>query len=172
MTNRVFFVLLLACVLFAVPIPINALSTSGEWTATTITNSETVNLTGDVTVSGTITINSGCKLTINNDTGRTLRITPTAKMDYLFSVNSGGELVINGNAKGSSAINYNGIIIDGGASLTWNNYNLSGSESYIRRVIHAYGNFDVKNVTIENLYRTDESDGASNGISFNGGSSG
>lgn len=172
MTNRVFFVLLLACVLFAVPIHISALSTSGEWTATTITTSETVNLTGDVTVKGTITINSGCKLTINNDTGKTLRITPKAKMDYLFSVNSGGELVINGNASGSSAINYNGIIIDGGASLTWNNYNLSGSESYIRRVIHAYGNFDVKNVTIENLYRTEKANEACNAIFFNGGSSG
>ena len=88
MTNRVFFVLLLACVLFAVPIPINALSTHGEWTATTITTSETVNLTDDVTVKGTITINSGCKLTINNDPGRTLRSTPKAKMDSLFMVHS------------------------------------------------------------------------------------
>ena len=172
MTNRVFFVLLLACVLFAVPIPINALSTHGEWTATTITTSETVNLTDDVTVKGTITINSGCKLTINNDTGRTLRITPKAKMDSLFMVNSGGELVINGNAKGSSAINYNGIIIDGGASLTWNNYNLSGSESYVRRVIRASGSFDIKNVTIENIYRTEKADDACNAIYFNGGSSG
>ena len=79
MTNRVFFVLLLACVLFAVPIPTNALSTSGEWTATTITTSETVDLTGDVTVKGTITINGGT-LTINNWTGKTLRITPKATM--------------------------------------------------------------------------------------------
>ena len=171
MTNRVFFVLLLACVLFAVPIPITALSTSGVWTATTITNSETVNLTGDVTVSGTITINGGT-LTINNNTGKTLRITPNAKMDNVFRVNSGGKLVINGNASGSSAINYNGIVVNGGASLTWNNYNLSGSESYVRRVIHATGDFDIKNVTIENLYRTEIADDACNAIYFNGGSSG
>lgn len=172
MTNRVFFVLLLACVLFAVPIPTNALSTSGEWTATTITTSETVDLSGDVTVKGTITINGGT-LTINNKTGKTLRITPNATMVNVFRVNSGGKLVINGNASGSSSINYNGIVINGGASLTWNNYNLDGTNGYIQRVIHASGDFDIKNVTIENIYRSDVGgDGAGNSIFFDGGSSG
>lgn len=37
--------------------------------------------------------------------------------------------IINGNASGSSTINYNGIIIDGGASQTWNDYSLDGSTS-------------------------------------------
>ena len=171
MTNRVFFVLLLACVLFAVPIHISALSTSGEWTATTITTSETVYLTGDVTVSGTITINGGT-LTIINNTGKTLRITPNAKMDNVFRVNSGGKLVINGNASGSPSINYNGIVINGGASLTWNNYNLDGTNGYIQRVIRASGDFDIKNVTIENIYRTEKANEACNAIFFDGGSSG
>lgn len=142
-----------------------ALPTSGEWPATTITADETVNLTGDVSVSGTITINNGIKLTINNNTGSTIRITPTATMDNLFSVNVGGELVINGNASGSSTINYNGIIIDGGASLTWNNYQLNGTTSFIRHAIYSLGNFDIKNVTIQNIYRDSPNDAiACNGI--------
>ncbi|MGN1237769.1 MAG: hypothetical protein ACI4UW_02450, partial [Muribaculaceae bacterium] len=130
-----------------------ALPTAGEWPATTITGNEIVNLTGDVTVSGTISINNGGKLTINNNTGSTIRITPTATMDNLFSVNVGGELVINGNASGSSTINYNGIIIDGGASLTWNDYQLNGTTSFISHAIYSSGNFDIKNVTIQNIYR-------------------
>lgn len=142
-----------------------ALPTAGEWSATTITGNEIVNLTGDVTVSGTISINNGGKLTINNNTGRTIRITPTALMDDLFKVNGGGELVINGNASGSSTINYNGIIIDGGASLTWNNYQLNGTTSFIRHAIYSLGNFDIKNVTIQNIYRDSPSDAtACNGI--------
>lgn len=141
-----------------------ALPTSGEWPATTITADETVNLTGDVSVSGTITINNGIKLTINNNTGSTIRITPTATMDNLFSVNVGGELVINGNASGSSTINYNGIIIDGGASLTWNNYQLNGTTSFIRHAIYSLGNFDIKNVTIQNIYR----DSPNNALACNG----
>ncbi|MGM9832712.1 MAG: hypothetical protein ACI31A_03380 [Candidatus Limisoma sp.] len=164
---------LLACALFVIPFPVSALSTSGEWTATTITGDETVNLTGDVTVTGAISINSGGKLTINNYTGRTLRITPNATMPNVFRVNSGGKLVINGNASGSSSINYNGIVINGGASLTWNNYNLDGTSGYIQRAIHASGDFDIKNVTIENIYRSDVGgDGAGNSILFDGGSSG
>ena len=164
--------ILLTCALFITPLTVSALPTEGEWSATEISADETVNLTGDVKISGTISINNGCTLTINNATGRTLSITPTAKMDDLFMVNSGGKLVINGNASGSSAINYDGIIINGGASLTWNDYNLSGTESYIRRVIRANGDFDIKNVTIENIYRTGEYDYACNGIYFTGGSYG
>ena len=142
-----------------------ALPTAGEWSATTITGNEIVNLTGDVTVSGTISINNGGKLTINNNTGSTIRITPTALMDDLFKVNGGGELVINGNASGSSTINYNGIIIDGGASLTWNNYQLNGTTSFIRHAIYSSGNFDIKNVTIQNIYRDSPNDAiACNGI--------
>ena len=142
-----------------------ALPTAGEWPATTITGNEIVNLTGDVTVSGTISINNGGKLTINNNTGRTVRITPTALMDDLFKVYGGGELVINGNASGSSTINYNGIIIDGGASLTWNDYQLNGTTSFIRHAIYSLGNFDIKNVTIQNIYRDSPNDAiACNGI--------
>ena len=142
-----------------------ALPTAGEWSATTITGNEIVNLTGDVTVSGTISINNGGKLTINNNTGRTVRITPTALMDDLFKVNGGGELVINGNASGSSTINYNGIIIDGGASLTWNDYQLNGTTSFISHAIYSSGNFDIKNVTIQNIYRDSPNDAiACNGI--------
>lgn len=141
-----------------------ALPTAGEWPATTITGNEIVNLTGDVTVSGTISINNGGKLTINNNTGRTVRITPTALMDDLFKVYGGGELVINGNASGSSTINYNGIIIDGGASLTWNDYSLDGSTGLIRRAVYSSGNFDIKNVTIQNIYRDSPNDIACNGI--------
>ena len=141
-----------------------ALPTAGEWPATTITGNEIVNLTGDVTVLGTISINNGGKLTINNNTGRTVRITPTALMDDLFKVYGGGELVINGNASGSSTINYNGIIIDGGASLTWNDYSLDGSTSLISRAVYSSGNFDIKNVTIQNIYRDSPNDIACNGI--------
>ncbi|MCI6856234.1 MAG: hypothetical protein MR865_02195 [Bacteroidales bacterium] len=112
-------------------------------------------------------------MTINNKTGKTLRITPNATMVNVFRVNSGGKLVINGNASGSSSINYNGIVINGGASLTWNNYNLDGTNGYIQRVIRASGDFDIKNVTIENIYRSDVGgDGAGNSIFFDGGSSG
>ena len=164
--------ILLTCALFITPLTVSALPTEGEWSATEISADETVNLTGDVKISGTISINSGCTLTINNATGITLSITPTATMDDLFMVNSGGKLVINGNASGSSEINYNGIIINGGADLTWNDYNLSGTESKIRRVIRANGDFDIKNVTIENIYRTEVKDDACNGIYFTGGSNG
>lgn len=157
--------ILLTCALFITPLTVSALPTAGEWSATTITGNEIVNLTGDVTVSGTISINNGGKLTINNNTGRTVRITPTALMDDLFKVNGGGELVINGNASGSSTINYNGIIIDGGASLTWNNYQLNGTTSFIRHAIYSSGNFDIKNVTIQNIYRDSPNDViACNGI--------
>ena len=160
--------ILLTCALFITPLTVSAalLPTEGEWSATTITGNEIVNLTGDVTVSGTISINNGGKLTINNNTGSTIRITPTALMDDLFKVNGGGELVINGNASGSSTINYNGIIIDGGASLTWNNYQLNGTTSFIRHAIYSLGNFDIKNVTIQNIYRDspNNDDTACNGI--------
>lgn len=158
--------ILLTCALFITPLTVSALPSAGTWSATTITGVETVTLTGDVTVSGTIIIENGGKLTINNNTGSPIHITPTTTMDNIFRVRVGGELVINGNASGSSTINYDGIIIDGKAELTWNDYNLDGSTSLIRQAIHSSGNFDIKNVTIQNIYRPLDSNGdcSCNGI--------
>ena len=62
--------ILLTCALFITSLTVSALPTEGTWSATTISADETVNLTGDVTVSGTIIIENGGKLTINNNTGR------------------------------------------------------------------------------------------------------
>lgn len=79
----------------------------GEWTKTTISNEQTINLTGNVTIKGIITIGEGGKLTINaNGAARTIKCVTNLKQ--MFLIQGGGQLII----KGTSS---NRITIDGGA---------------------------------------------------------
>ena len=61
--------ILLTCALFITPLTVSALPTEGTWSATEISADETVNLTGDVTITGLIRV-SGGSLTINNTSGK------------------------------------------------------------------------------------------------------
>lgn len=135
----------------------NAQGTSGNWEATEISSTKTINLTGNVTIKGTITIASGT-LTINaNRANRTI----TAASDFkgsLFKVNSGAALVINGT-------NANQITIDGsttnftftkGNSPIENPHKLTVPEGISRRAIHNQGKLTLKYVTIEDFAATGE----------------
>ncbi|MCQ2119721.1 MAG: hypothetical protein MJY84_07350, partial [Bacteroidales bacterium] len=87
--------------LFSTMVASAALPTTGEWTGQTLSASQTVNLTGSVSISGTIVIPSGVTLTIKpNGAART--ISPRGSVgdfdNHLFDVKSGGKLVIQGTA--------------------------------------------------------------------------
>lgn len=88
------------------------LAGSGTWTETRISGNQTVSLTGNVSVSGTITIPAGASLTINNGVNTEVTIRRTAN-DIIFNIASGGKLIINGKEGGM-------IVIDGGAGFSWN----------------------------------------------------
>lgn len=96
------------------------LVSEGTWNATTInatsssgTKNPVIKLTGDVSTKGCITVANGYTLTIENESGKEVIIKRTASSTTaMFSVNSGGTLIIKGTKDAP-------IIIDGGAEFTW-----------------------------------------------------
>lgn len=146
----------------------------GTWTTTTITGTKTVNLTGDVTIKGTITIGKDdgtpASLTINNSTNNEVTIKRTESL-IMFEVFYGSTLTITGKDGAK-------IVIHGGADLVWDN---SGWEAQKRKgwveyegtnykytplkprtntfvakqnhsLIRTSGTLNVKNVRIEQFY--------------------
>lgn len=127
---------------------------SNEWTETTITEDQTIVFDAssptDITWSGLITINSGCKLTILNNSGKTITITKTSN-NAMFSVT--GELEIIGSEN-------HHIVLDGGAdySFSESDYSLTSNSSIKGRCITSKGYLYLKNVTIQN-FNNDTGDG-------------
>lgn len=72
------------------------INTGGTWTATTISNTQTISLASNVTITGTITIANGGKLTINGN-GKTITAYTGdgAAARTSFVVEGGGTLTIN-----------------------------------------------------------------------------
>lgn len=135
---------------------LNESNTSGEWTATTIGTTMTVNLTGDISVKGTITINNGGNLTINAN-GAPREIKAANNLSQIFKVNEGGTLTIIGTKE-------NKITIDGGATVTANdgtsfdvendgheikNATFGGFE--LAEAIYTSGTLSLEYVTIQNV---------------------
>ena len=135
----------------------NAQETSGNWDATEISADKEINLTGDVTIKGTITIKSGT-LTINaNGANRKIN----AASDFsgsLFKVNSKAALVIKGTSD-------NRITIDGGADFSFiegssprgeNSHKLNVPSGIDRRAINNQGELTLNYVTIEDFATSGE----------------
>ena len=132
---------------YAQPLP-----SQGTWKATTISSNLTVVLTGDITIEGCITINSG----------KTLKIVNNSDTSYLLSVdekfpngtnifNNGGTLEISGKETGR-------ITIDGGAEFEYSedgNYKpvslTAGTKKRIQAGIHNTGKLSLNYVTIQNV---------------------
>lgn len=129
------------------------LPSSGSWGDITISANETVNLTGDIQLDGCITIQDGATLTINNTSGKEIRIenaSATARASgYMFDVKEGATLVISGNESSP-------IVIDGGAGYTWNStdYRLDGrnENKYLDAVIWTCGTLTLRYVTACDAY--------------------
>ncbi len=119
---------------------------SNTWTGTTISKSQTIEFEADspaeIELSGTITINSGCTLTILNSSGKTITITRTSNK-VMFNVK--GSLII----KGSDS---HQIVLDGGAdySFSKDDYSLTASSTITGRCISSTGYLDLQYVTIQN----------------------
>lgn len=131
-----------------------ALDSSGVWNSTTISADETVNLTGNVQVTGQITINEDASLTINNTTGTQITIENSAAdgIEYMFRLMHGAKLVIEGTESGR-------IVIDGKAGMTWNDadYTLTGddeSKSFKTSLIGSIGTVELRYVTIRDVLST------------------
>ncbi len=146
------------------------LPSSGTWNGTTITGNVTVDLTGDINLTGQIRINDNCTLTINNNTGKVITIhdnvPSTAGQKRMFYVTAGnastgltpgGKLVINGaRVEGGSRVGQ--IVLDGGAGFEWNEstYKLEHSANSAKRAmpgaaICSYGILELSDVTFQNM---------------------
>lgn len=126
------------------------LPTEGTWPATTITTDETVNLTGDVTISGIIRLSA--KLIINNASGKSV-VLKTKIGQQCMIINTSGSLEINGNSDSER------IIFDGGTDYTWDDatYTLNsphtitgGTSSFIDNNSEISANY----ATFRNIYST------------------
>ena len=140
---------------------------SNKWTATTISQNQTIEFDSNspeaITLSGTITINAGCKLTIQNNSGKTIKITKT-NTGVMFSTKSGGALEIIGSENQR-------IIIDGGADLTWTDYALitgTNHKTTQSSAISNAGTLSLSYVTIQNVLTTAMYNGAISVTSKNG----
>lgn len=86
------------------------LSTSGTWTATTV-STQTVDLTGNISLAGTITIPNGVTLTINsNGAARNIINNASTTLENMFNIQKGGTLKILGTSSYK-------ITIGGGANF-------------------------------------------------------
>lgn len=105
--------MLLVAAMLLLPMSVfGQLAPSGTWNTTTISDTQTVNLAGNVTITGMITISSGGSLTITNSTGGPVTISRSSDI-VMFRVNNGGLLTIRGE-EGKE------IVVDGGANFSWN----------------------------------------------------
>ena len=136
------------------------LASKGNWNTTTIKKNLEVTLTGDITIKGCITINSGYTLTIlnNSDTPYTLSVDPAFANGTNIFANS-GNLIIKGNQSGR-------ITIDGGAAFTYTSDNgmpvslSAGTGKKIKTGIQNSGNITLEYVTIQNINDSDSYGGA------------
>ena len=136
------------------------LASKGNWNTTTIKKNLEVTLTGDITIKGCITINSGYTLTIlnNSDTPYTLSVDPAFANGTNIFANS-GNLIIKGNQSGR-------ITIDGGAAFTYTSDNgmpvslSAGTGKKIKAGIQNSGNIALEYVTIQNINDSDSYGGA------------
>ena len=136
------------------------LASKGNWNTTTIKKNLEVTLTGDITIKGCITINSGYTLTIlnNSDTPYTLSVDPAFANGTNIFANS-GNLIIKGNQSGR-------ITIDGGAAFTYTSDNgmpvslSAGTSKKIKAGIQNSGNITLEYVTIQNINDSDSYGGA------------
>lgn len=148
---------------------VQGLVRSGTWNATTInattspsTTEPVVNITGNIKLTGTITVASGYTLTIVNNTEDSLTIKKT-KSSSLFIVNKGGKLIIIGNKKGK-------IILDGGGNLQEiaDTLKLGTKGISTSNGIQNNGSLEMRNVTIQNIFTTGMYSGAIKVGSYNG----
>ena len=136
------------------------LASKGNWNTTTIKKNLEIILTGDITIKGCITINSGYTLTIlnNSDTPYTLSVDPAFANGTNIFANS-GNLIIKGNQSGR-------ITIDGGAAFTYTSDNgmpvslSAGTGKKIKTGIQNSGNITLEYVTIQNINDSDSYGGA------------
>lgn len=129
---------------------------SGSWeTGISIGNEVEIDITGDITIKGQVSITSGGTLKINNKTNSDITLTYAGSTGF-FSVESGGKLIIQGNEQGS-------IIIDGGANFNLANDNItltSSNSKKINQAIYNAGRVDLNYVTIQNVYSSNNNGAA------------
>lgn len=121
---------------------LNESNTSGKWTATTIGTTMTVDLTGNISVEGTITINNGGNLTIKA-TGGPREIKAANNLSQIFKVKEGGTLTIIGTEA-------NKITIDGGATVTAND----GTTFDVKNDGHEIKNATFRDIQLEEAIYT------------------
>lgn len=143
---------LFACALFITPFHLRAaLPSEGVWSATTITANETVNLTGDVTITGLIRVSTGT-LTINNTSGKTVTISSGIGEQCFLIHTTAASINIIGNSESER------IIFDGGADYTWNDdtYTLTTSktnpEDKDNSFIVSLSEMNARFVTFRNIF--------------------
>ena len=132
---------------YAQPLP-----SQGTWKATTISSNLTVVLTGDITIEGCITINSGKTLKIVNNSDTSYLLSVDEKFPNATNIfNNGGTLEISGKETGR-------ITIDGGAEFEYSedgNYKpvslTAGTKKRIQAGIHNTGKLSLNYVTIQNV---------------------
>lgn len=104
-----------ACLLPMSVLAQQELGSSGNWTETTINDNKSVDIDGDISLEGTITIGDGngspASLTINNVADKEVTITRTTN-NVMFRLHHGSKLTIKG--KDGKM-----IVIDGGSEMKW-----------------------------------------------------
>lgn len=131
---------------------------SATWTSQTIKENITINLTQDIELNGTITIDDGYTLTIENISGKDCKIQATDKTIFI----NNGSLIING-AENSR------VVLDGGANFKWTDNHsempymrLTEGEGNIKigEAIKNAGELSLSYVTIQNVNSSDNNGGA------------
>ncbi len=139
------------------------LPTSGTWNATTV-STQTVNLTGDISLKGTITIPNGVTLTINaNGANRSIynNSATTVSLTNMFLIQKGGTLNIQGTSSyqitvggGANFTQPTGDYIESINALTNPVRTMKGPAIYNRS-----GRLLLEYVTIQNVYNATEING-------------
>ena len=132
---------------------------SDTWESRTIKEDIIINLTKNIKLSGTITINNNCTLTINNLSNQTFTIQAVAN-STMFS--NSGSLIIKGNENSR-------IVLDGGANFEWSDNHSEmpymrltegeGSKK-IGDAINNTGSLSLSYVTIQNVNSSNDNGGA------------
>ena len=135
------------------------LSTSGSWkSGITISNKQTVNLTGNLVLNGQVTIKNKGHLTINIDDSVTDDITITYRgTASFFNIEAGGTLEITGKSSDQH------IILDGGADFEFDKDAMTlkaGTTKTVTSGLTNAGNLRFTYVTIQNMYGSDANGGA------------
>ena len=165
MFRKLKLVMLLAVFGLAASVTKAQLPSSGVWGEQTISSSQTVTLTGKISLQGCITVSgNGTVLTIKN-TGASKNIfnekpIDQGELNHLFYVTGGATLIIDGGT--------NGIIIGGGASYEVANF-VFDEDGYINdensfgtpirtmsdaAIVNHNGTLRLSNLTIQNVCNT------------------